>query len=342
MRILALALLYIGCMFAVGHSTTHAQATKSFEVDILRSGPRVDFSDFPDFAAIHVTSDIPRLRLKSEMGTISFLTLSNREYLLFVTPTQQRVVIEANGFLPQSVDLQRMNPRQVTWLSVRTRGQNVDLAISGTSRLPMRTSDDSISYAIGVNIGTSFKDQNLSVNMEMFTAGVKDAMSSDPRAVRLTENQLQRIFAKLQQDMYEMNMEQMEEMSHQNLVEGEEFLRQNARKPGVRSTPSGFQYRVIAEGYGRQPTDGAEVTVHYRGRLLDGTVFDSSYERGEPATFQVDAVIDGWIEGLKLMRAGAKYEFYIPSSLGYGEPGNQVIPPNAVLIFEVELLSVKN
>lgn len=341
MRTLAVLLLfYMIVIYAVGRSTAHAQGIKSFDVEILRSGPRVDFSDFPDFSAVHVTSDIPRLRLKSEMGTIAFLAVTEREYILFVTPTQQRVVIEANGFLPQSVDLQRMNPQQVTWLSVRPRGQLGNTA-SSSSRVPIRSNIDSTSYAIGVNIGTSLKDQNLSVNMDVFLAGVKDAMSNDPRAVRLSDDELQVLFANLQQEMYESTMEEMAEISRENRIESESFLRQNARKPGVTTTSSGLQYKVIREGYGSRPTNNSEVVVHYRGRLLDGTVFDSSHERGEPAIFQVNAVIDGWIEGLKLMRAGSKYEFYIPSHLAYGEQGNQIIPPNAVLIFEVELIEVR-
>jgi FKBP-type peptidyl-prolyl cis-trans isomerase FklB len=203
------------------------------------------------------------------------------------------------------------------------------------------TKADSTSYAIGVNIGTSFKTQEIDVDMAAFLAGIKDAMNDDSSAVKLTEEQLQTVFASLQQEMYEKQMAKMEEMSKNNLSEADNFFKDNATKEGVKSTPSGLQYRVISEGSGRKPSAESEVVVHYRGRLLDGTVFDSSYERGEPATFQVGQVIEGWIEGLQLMSAGAKYEFYIPSNLAYGEQGNQVIPPNATLIFEVELIEVK-
>jgi FKBP-type peptidyl-prolyl cis-trans isomerase FklB len=203
------------------------------------------------------------------------------------------------------------------------------------------TKADSTSYAIGVNIGSSFQDQELEIDLAAFLAGIKDAMNDDSTAVKLTEEELQTVFAALQQEMYEKQMAKMEEMSRNNLSAAENFLKDNATKEGVMSTPSGLQYKVITEGSGRKPTAESEVVVHYRGRLLDGTVFDSSFERGEPAVFQVGQVIDGWIEGLQLMSAGSKYEFYIPSNLAYGEPGNQVIPPNATLIFEVELLEVR-
>jgi FKBP-type peptidyl-prolyl cis-trans isomerase FklB len=218
------------------------------------------------------------------------------------------------------------------------------VACNGASIAPksaISTKADSTSYAIGVNIGTSFKSQEIDIDMGAFLAGIKDAMNDDSSAVKLTDEQLQTVFASLQQEMYEKQMAKMEEMSRNNLAESDNFFKDNAAKDGVMSTPSGLQYRVVTEGSGRKPSADSEVVVHYRGRLLDGTVFDSSYERGEPATFQVGQVIEGWIEGLQLMSAGAKYEFYIPSFLAYGEQGNQVIPPNATLIFEVELLEVR-
>jgi FKBP-type peptidyl-prolyl cis-trans isomerase len=203
------------------------------------------------------------------------------------------------------------------------------------------TKADSTSYAIGVNIGTSFKGQEIDIDMSAFLAGVSDAMNDDSTAIKLTEEQLQTVFASLQQEMYEKQMAKMEEMSRNNLSESDNFFKDNATKEGVMSTPSGLQYRVITAGAGPKPSAESEVIVNYRGSLLDGTVFDSSYERGEPATFQVGQVIQGWIEGLQLMSAGAKYEFFIPSNLAYGEQGNEVIPPNATLIFEVELLEIK-
>jgi FKBP-type peptidyl-prolyl cis-trans isomerase len=122
--------------------------------------------------------------------------------------------------------------------------------------------------------------------------------------------------------------------------EGEDFLAANKSKEGVKTTASGLQYKVLKEGKGPKPKSTDTVKVHYRGTLLDGTEFDSSYKRGEPVEFPLDQVIKGWTEGLQLMPAGSKYQFWIPANLAYGEPGNRGIPPNSTLIFEVELLEI--
>jgi len=204
-----------------------------------------------------------------------------------------------------------------------------------------KTAEDSIGYAIGVNIGSNFKSQELDVEMAALLSGLMDAMSDDSSAVKLTDEQMEAVFAKLQQTMQEKQMKKMEEMSRENQTKNEAFFKENASKEGVVTTASGLQYRVVKQGSGRKPTAESQVVVHYRGRLLDGTEFDSSYSRNEPATFQVGQVIQGWIEGLQLMTAGSTYEFYIPSNLAYGEEGNPVIPPNSALIFEVELLEIK-
>jgi FKBP-type peptidyl-prolyl cis-trans isomerase FklB len=146
----------------------------------------------------------------------------------------------------------------------------------------------------------------------------------------------------LQRKMMEKQMAQREEAAKENLREGQEFLSENAQKDGVRTTESGLQYEVIEKGSGKTPTPESTVTVHYRGTLIDGTEFDSSYRRGEPATFPVNGVIAGWTEALQLMSEGAKYKLYIPADLAYGERGaGQAIGPNETLIFDVELISVK-
>jgi FKBP-type peptidyl-prolyl cis-trans isomerase len=204
-----------------------------------------------------------------------------------------------------------------------------------------KTAEDSIGYAIGVNIGSNFKSQELDIEMAALLSGLLDAMSEDSSAVKLTEEQMETVFVKLQQTMQEKQMKKMEEMSRENQTKNDAFFKENASKEGVQTTASGLQYRVIKEGSGRKPTPESQVVVHYRGRLLDGTEFDSSYQRNEPATFQVGQVIQGWIEGLQLMSAGSTFEFYIPANLAYGEEGNPVIPPNSALIFEVELLEIK-
>jgi len=205
-----------------------------------------------------------------------------------------------------------------------------------------KTNNDSTSYAIGVNIGTNFKSQDLKINISGLLAGIMDAMSTNSSAVKLTDDQMEQLFARLQEAMSEKQSKQNEIQSRENMAKAQAFLAENARKSGVITTESGLQYRVIRRGTGVTPTESSQVVVHYRGKLLDGTVFDSSYDRNEPATFQVDQVIQGWIEGLQLMSAGAVYELFIPANLAYGEQGNPVIPPGSLLIFEVELIEVKN
>jgi len=211
--------------------------------------------------------------------------------------------------------------------------------IKPTSKLENKA--DTTSYAIGVNVGTSFKSQELDITMESFVAGLIDAMDKDTAKVKLTEEQLQAAFAALQQEMMDKQMAKMEDMKKENQTKSDTFFKENAKKAGVKTTASGLQYRVIKEGKGRKPVPTSDVQVHYKGSLLDGTVFDSSYDRGEPAAFKLNAVIPGWTEALQLMTVGSKYEIYIPAELAYGDQGNQVIPPGAALIFEVELLAVK-
>jgi FKBP-type peptidyl-prolyl cis-trans isomerase len=145
---------------------------------------------------------------------------------------------------------------------------------------------------------------------------------------------------RIQNQIMYRQQEKMLELQNENLAKANAFLEENGKKDGVMTTASGLQYRIVKEGDGPMPTATSSVTVHYTGSLMDGTEFDSSRRRGQPATFSVTGVIEGWTEGLQLMKVGSVFEFYIPPSLGYGQNGNQRIPPNALLIFEVELLEV--
>jgi FKBP-type peptidyl-prolyl cis-trans isomerase FklB len=204
----------------------------------------------------------------------------------------------------------------------------------------LKTLTDRVSYGIGLNIGKDFKEQHIDVNPDLLAQGIRDAMNGGE--VLMTEEEMQQAMMEFQQEMMAAQEKRMTEQASKNLQEGQAFLATNANKEGVVVLPSGLQYRVIEEGKGKSPTAQSMVTVHYRGRLIDGTEFDSSYERGEPATFPVAGVIPGWTEALQLMQEGAKWELFIPAELAYGERGaGQVIGPNSVLIFEVELLSVK-
>src|SRR5438045_1176553 len=194
---------------------------------------------------------------------------------------------------------------------------------------------DKASYAIGLNVGFNFKRQNVDVNQDAFTAGFKDALSG--RKPLMSEQEVRDTMMAFEKDM----QQNLTETAQKNAVEAEKFLAANKTKEGVKTTGSGLQYKVMKEGSGAQPKATDTVTVNYRGTLTDGTEFDSSYKRGQPATFPVSGVIKGWTEALQMMKVGSKYQLFIPPDLGYGANGQRAIPPNSVLIFEVELMDVK-
>jgi FKBP-type peptidyl-prolyl cis-trans isomerase FklB len=194
---------------------------------------------------------------------------------------------------------------------------------------------DKASYSIGLNFGMNFKRQNVDLNSDAFAAGFKDGMSG--RNPLMSEQEVRDTMAAFEKDM----QQKQGEMAQKNGAEAGKFLAANKTKEGVKTTSSGLQYKALKEGNGAQPKSSDTVIVNYRGTLIDGTEFDSSYKRGQPATFPVGGVIKGWTEALQLMKVGSKYQLFIPASLAYGEQGRPGIPPNATLIFEVELMDVK-
>ena len=204
----------------------------------------------------------------------------------------------------------------------------------------LKTLTERASYGIGLNIGHDFKAQHVEINPDLLAQGISDAMAGGK--VLMTSEETQKTMAEFQAEMKAAHEKRTAELTAKNIKESEVFLAENAKKEGVTVLPSGLQYKVITAGTGNKPTTESTVTVHYRGRLIDGTEFDSSYERGEPATFPVVGVIPGWTEALQLMQEGAKWELVIPANLAYAERGaGQIIGPNAVLLFDVELVSVK-
>jgi FKBP-type peptidyl-prolyl cis-trans isomerase FkpA len=194
------------------------------------------------------------------------------------------------------------------------------------------------SYIMGYQQGHNLKMREFDTEIEMdaFIQGIKDGLKGE---TKIEEQKMNEIFREFFQGIRERMDTKRKSLGEKNKAEGEQWLKENAQKEGIIVTASGLQYRVLTEGTGPKPNPTDTVTVHYKGTLIDGTEFDSSYSRGEPASFPLNRVIAGWTEGLQLMSKGAKYKFFIPSNLGYGERGQgSVIGPNSVLVFEVELL----
>ncbi len=203
----------------------------------------------------------------------------------------------------------------------------------------LKTEMDKVSYSIGAQIGQNFKRQNIEIRVEAMMLGIKDALAG--RELALTQAQMQEVMMSFhQRRMAKPDPERMKAEAAKNLAAGKEFLDANKLKEGVKVLPSGLQYKVIKEGTGKTPTINDTVKTHYRGRLIDGTEFDSSYRRNGPSQFPVARVIRGWTEALQLMKEGAKWELYVPPHLGYEAVPKGNIPPNSVLVFEVELLEV--
>ncbi len=207
--------------------------------------------------------------------------------------------------------------------------------------IKLETQAQKLSYAIGKDVGNNLKSQNIEVDPNIFIVGLKEGLEGALNPL-LTDAQIQQVFEEFQRAKMEESKKDAEIEFAKNKSEGEAFLTNNRSNPKVKETASGLQYEVIKEGTGKSPNANSMVTVHYRGTLLDGTEFDSSYGRGEPATFSLSQVISGWTEGLQLMKEGGKSKLYIPTELAYGRnpmPGG-LIKPGMALIFEVELIKV--
>jgi FKBP-type peptidyl-prolyl cis-trans isomerase FklB len=195
-------------------------------------------------------------------------------------------------------------------------------------------------YAIGYQIGEDFKRHNLTIDPDMLARGARDAQTQ--KKPLMTPEERRAALTDLEMRIRMAQQKMLQEQAAKNLAASEKFLADNSAKEGVKTLPSGLQYRVIQEGTGPSPKGADTITVNYRGSLIDGTEFDSSHRRGQPAELPVEGLIPGWTEALQLMKTGSKWDIFIPPQLGYGERGaSPVIPPNSVLIFEVELLSVE-
>jgi FKBP-type peptidyl-prolyl cis-trans isomerase len=198
---------------------------------------------------------------------------------------------------------------------------------------------DRASYVIGYNLGRTLKQNDVDANSDLIVKGLRDGLAGANGM--LTDAEMQSTMQEFQKQVQTQQEAKQKVIGEKNKTEGEAFLAKNKARAGVKTTASGLQYEVEKEGTGPTPKPTDTVTVNYKGTLMDGSTFDSSYDRGQPATFVLNQVIPGWTEGVQLMKVGSKYKFYIPAALGYGDKGaGNTIGPNSPLIFEVELLSI--
>lgn len=203
-----------------------------------------------------------------------------------------------------------------------------------------KTKKEKVSYSIGVNIGKNMKTQGIDLDQGLLTQGIKDGLNSSKTA--MSDKDMEASMTAFQQEIMGKMQAKQKVDGEKNAKEGEAFLAANKKKEGVVTLSSGLQYKILKSGDGPKPTKDQTVKCHYRGTLIDGTEFDSSYKRGEPAEFPVGQVVKGWIEALQLMPVGSKWQLFIPADLAYGSSGaGQTIGPNATLIFDIELISIK-
>ena len=207
-------------------------------------------------------------------------------------------------------------------------------------KLELKDQKDKESYSFGYQFGQNLKSQGVDLNLDIYTSGIRDALGG--KEPRMSQEEIRATIGELQKRVMATRQKELKEKAEMNLAEGKAFLDENKKKEGVKTLPSGLQYKVLVEGSGKTPKATDTVTVHYRGTLINGSEFDSSYKKGQPTTFRVNGVIRGWSEALQLMKGGSKWQLFIPPELAYGEGGaGGQIPPNCTLIFEVELISVK-
>lgn len=220
------------------------------------------------------------------------------------------------------------------------------LALAGTTTIatahdPVKTLDNrdqKVSYGFGLMLGKRMTNDLPDLNVDTFIKGVKDAVEG--KAAMMTDEEIGQLLNEYQREQQQKQMEQVQQLSEENKKTGTAFLEENKNKEGVVTLESGLQYKVIKEGKGIQPGPSDTVRVHYTGSLINGTVFDSSVDRGEPVSFPVNGVIQGWTEALQLMPQGSKWQLFIPADLAYGPNGSRSIGPNETLLFDVELLEV--
>jgi len=213
------------------------------------------------------------------------------------------------------------------------------VSLYAAEEVTLKTPKEKLSYIIGMQIGNDLKSQSIDVDPVLVNRGLQDSIMGNK--LLISDQEAKDIIAAYQKERAEKMAEERKKLGEKNKQEGAAFLAENKKKEGIKTLPSGLQCKVIKEGTGKTPKATDTVVTQYKGTLINGTEFDSSYKRGEPATFPVNGVIRGWTEVLQLMKEGSKWQIVVPSELAYGEQGAGPIGPNATLIFEVELVSVK-
>ncbi|MBZ5697362.1 MAG: FKBP-type peptidyl-prolyl cis-trans isomerase [Acidobacteriia bacterium] len=246
-------------------------------------------------------------------------------------PFTTAVTILATGMILAGNARAQQTPAAKTGQAPAAKSQN---------EVALKTQKDKASYAIGLNIGRSLQKDSVDVDPDILLQGLKDALAGGKSL--LSDDEMKAALTALQADVNKRQQEKMQVVGEANKKEGEAFLAANKAKEGVVTLPSGLQYKILKVGTGPKPVASDSVVCDYRGTLLDGTEFDSSYKRGQSATFPVGQVIKGWTEALQLMPVGSKWQLFIPPEMAYGQHGAGAdIGPNATLIFEVELLSIQ-
>jgi FKBP-type peptidyl-prolyl cis-trans isomerase FkpA len=206
------------------------------------------------------------------------------------------------------------------------------------NRVSMENKSDSINYFLGLNLGYNLQQAPWEADAGLVASGITQVLEDSSAFNQVTA---ELVFQQLNKELSKQEADKAEAAALENLEKGKAFLEENGKREGVVTTETGLQYEVITKGDGPVPADTSKVKVHYEGTLIDGEIFDSSYEKGEPITFRLNRVIPGWTEGVQLMTVGSTYRFFLPSNLGYGPRGNSRVPGNSVLIFKVELLGIE-
>jgi FKBP-type peptidyl-prolyl cis-trans isomerase FklB len=242
------------------------------------------------------------------------------------------------GIILLAVAAAQQTPAKPAQSTATTTHRRTTTAAAKPKPLVLSTEKDKQSYAIGLNVGKSLHRDDIDVDPKIVLQGLQDAMADGK--VLLTDDEIKTVMTDLQNQVRQKQAEKRQALADANKKDGAAFLAANATKPDVVTLPSGLQYKVLTPGTGPKPTPTDSVVCNYRGTLLDNTEFDSSYKRGQPATFPVTGVIKGWTEALQLMPVGSKWQLFIPADLAYGERAQGAIGPNATLLFELELLSI--